>query len=185
MSALDLTLVSSNLASQCCWSTQNNALGSDHNPCFTILNESPVIENFKKKKFQFNKADWVKYKEIAVDNINEIVVNDNVETFNTNLTSAIIETSKLSIPQSGNKIKQNRKPLPFWNKECREAIYLRNKARNKFNRYKTVANNIEFRKAKYKAQKTLKDAAKSHWEQYCTTLNRNTKLGAVWRMVTG
>ena len=32
------------------------------------------------------------------------------------------------------------------------------------------------------AQRTIREAGREHWEEYCSTLTSASKLGSVWRM---
>jgi len=41
----------------------------------------------------------------------------------------------------------------------------------------------EYRRLKGIAQRVIKDAASSHWENFCGTLDRTTKLSTVWSMI--
>ena len=74
------------------------------------------------------------------------------------------------------------KPLPFWSNELTEITKKRNIARNKFNRHKTLSNNLDYKRLKAQTQRRIKESAKSYWQDYCNTLNKNTKLASVWRM---
>ena len=47
---------------------------------------------------------------------------------------------------------------------------------------KTLDNCINYRRLKGKAQHTIKTTARDYWQGYCSTLDRSSKLGNVWRM---
>jgi len=49
-------------------------------------------------------------------------------------------------------------------------------------RNKTLNNCINYRRLKGKAQRVIKSSAREYWQNYCSTLNKSTKLGSVWRM---
>ena len=40
---------------------------------------------------------------------------------------------------------------------------------------------LNYRRLKGIAQRTVKNAASSYWKEYCSTVNSNSKLSAVWR----
>ena len=48
------------------------------------------------------------------------------------------------------------------------------------NKNRTPENVEAYRKLKGVAQKTMKDAASSHWRDFCSTLHRTSKLSTVW-----
>jgi len=52
-----------------------------------------------------------------------------------------------------NKLKHN--PVPYWNEQCKTAVYARNRARNKLNN-KITPVNVENYKKKAEAKKLLK-----------------------------
>jgi len=85
------------------------------------------------------------------------------------------------IPQT--KTRRFKKRLPYWNDNyCKNAIYARNRARNKMNKNRTSENVANYHKLKGIAQKTIKNAAQDHWRAFCGTLNRTSKLSTVWNM---
>ena len=49
-------------------------------------------------------------------------------------------------------------------------------------RNKTLDNCINYRRLKGKAQHVIKSSAREYWQNYCSTLDKSTKLGSVWRM---
>ena len=53
--------------------------------------------------------------------------------------------------------------------------------RNKLNKSHKNADGQIYRKMKGVAQKTIKAAAQESWQKYCNSIDKNTKLGSVWR----
>jgi len=47
---------------------------------------------------------------------------------------------------------------------------------------KTLDNCINCRRLKGQAQRVIKNTAREYWQDYCSTLDRSTKLTTVWRM---
>jgi hypothetical protein len=183
-SILDLCLVSSAISLDCNWSALNTTLGSDHFPTFIVFNEQNLHNNGRREKFNCKKADWLKYKEMCIENITVDIETDDINTFNSNLINKIKLAGNASIPKMGkNKTgKINTKQLPYWTAECSNAVKLRNTARNKFNKTKNAGDGEKYRKLKGIAQKTIKETAKQHWQSLCSSFDNNTKLGAVWKL---
>ena len=73
MSVLDLIIASNNLALKSDWRTIDDALGSDHLPVLTTLNEHIEVENDARKKWNIDKADWSLFKKLCQENTNNIV----------------------------------------------------------------------------------------------------------------
>lgn len=182
-SHLDLTLTSSSLALKCHWFTINSTLGSDHQPTFTIFNESPeVTENGE--RFKLYKADW----DIFSDNCKNVFKNWDQDLSDPNVflncfLNKINLAAEQCIPRSKpNKRKQPSKQLPYWNDRCRQAIYERNRARNKMNKTKNLQDCIEFRRLKGVAQNIIKTESRNYWQAYCSNIKENENLASVWRL---
>src|SRR6218665_1535770 len=77
---------------------------------------------------------------------------------------------------------KKHRPIPFWNIKCTEAIYNRNRARNKAIKSKKLQDYIEYKHQEAIVKVTLKSEAKASWENYCSELTNQTKLGVVWDM---
>ena len=46
----------------------------------------------------------------------------------------------------------------------------------------SLDNCMDYRLLKGKAQHVIKSTARNYWQDYCSTLNKSTKLATVWRM---
>ena len=165
----------------------NDTLGSDHSPTVTYINIQRSEETDDSERFILSKADWESFKNntrilLSPDLISESSsVNVNFDI----LTSAILDAAELSITQCKKGKATRLKPLPYWKEDCKLAIRDRNKARNIMHKNKTSRSCINYRRLKGKAQHVIKSTALEHWESYCSTLDRSTKLGSVWTMEDG
>lgn len=184
-SHLDICLVSDTLAARVTWLTLNNTMGSDHQPTVvTLFDEDLHAEAPAAARFKLEKADWTRFKDACRPLVTTAsVASDDISVYNERLTAAIISAAEASIPKSRPASKRGRyKPLPYWNNGCKQAIKERNRARNKMHKNKTAENCQNYRRLKGLAQHQIKSSAKEHWQNYCNTLNSQTKLGSVWRM---
>jgi ribonuclease HI len=183
-SHLDLSITSSSMAIKCNWFTINNTLGSDHQPTFTILNETPD-ELEPCTKWLLSKADWQQYTANCKDifrnwshNIND--PDEGLKHIVDSINCAALSSIPQSKPRKRNKAV--KKQLPYWNEQCRHAVYERNRARNKMNKTRDLNDCMEYRRLKGVAQNVIKMQAKLYWQNYCGTIRNNEKLGAVWNM---
>ena len=183
-SHLDLSLICHTLGSKSYWEVLDDTFGSDHFATTTYINIYPDEETDDTQKFILSKADWELFKinsrnVITTDLVSESrSIDENTDI----LTNAIFKAAELSIPL-GKKHKTKRiKPLPYWNEHCKKAIRDRNKARNIMHKNKTIDNCINYRRLKGKAQHVIKSTAREYWQNYCSTMDKSTKLGSVWRM---
>jgi ribonuclease HI len=180
MSALDLTFCSSNLAPTCTWEVSDNNLGSDHHLIYTKIRVTKIEEENFNFNWSMKSADWAKFNFMCSENVHEDLINDDINVFNDNLISAVVENADKCIAQSKCKSKI---PVPYWNKGCDEAIRARNKAFRQARKTRDYSDNLQYRKLKAKARYTVNNSKKSSWQQFCTTINNNTKLSKVWRVI--
>ena len=183
-SHLDLTLASSSMAVKCNWYTINNTLGSDHQPTFTLINET-MEEIDSGTRWLLSKADWQEYTANCKDIFKNYDFNTNdSDEYLQNIVDCLNKAASKNIPQSKprNGKKAIRKQLPYWNDKCRQAIYDRNRARNKMNKSKDLNDCMEYRRLKGLAQHVIKSEARLYWQNYCGTIRNNEKLGNVWNM---
>ena len=128
-----------------------------------------------------NSNDYGRNETITNDTVG---LDDDVDAVYKNIVKIITETAEKCSPRRCGKSFSNkkiRKCLPYWNDSCKNAIYNRNRARNKMNNNRTPENVQEYRRLKGIAQKTIKNSAATYWGDYCNTLNRTTKLSTIWR----
>jgi ribonuclease HI len=182
MSVIDLSIVSCDLANRCNFTVHDDPMGSDHLPTFTVLNEPVNFEAQYRDKWNLNKADWSVFKCKCLEYINDDILNNDVEESWQGLSEGINKAAEASIPKVINKENKKYKKLPFWSEDCSKQIKIRNAARNKSNRTKLPADCANYRKQKGIAQKMIKMAAQNYWQNYCDSLNQNTKLNSVWRI---
>ena len=174
-SALDLSLASPQLAQLFTWSVHDDPLGSDHFPVWIRYQVDPVLGN-RPRRWNLHKADWVQFQGtvetafLSRDDASTM----SVEDFTAILTSA----AKGSIPKTSSH--PRRIPVPWWTKECGDAIRARKRAFKKFDRSSTAENLIAFRKARAFARRVIKEAKTVSWRSYVSSLNRFTPTTEVW-----
>lgn len=82
------------------------------------------------ERWVFSKADWGMFEQLSDIGMNQINVNENVEVLNDSISRVIIETAKQTIlERSGWK---EKKLVPWWTAECKQAIKSRNTAFREF-----------------------------------------------------
>ena len=89
---------------------------------------------------------------------------------------------RVSAPARPGGAARKFKSVPYWDDECSRLVSERNIARNKANKTRLLDDCIEYRRLKGVAQAALKTKARNHWQDYCDTLQDNSKLASVWRM---
>jgi ribonuclease HI len=180
LSAIDIAVASKNLSLQTNWEVHaNNSMGSDHFPISITIGNQIHSEDNTQQKYNLKRADWDSYKANCRSLFGSSCRDENLKNFYSNITAAIISAANASIPKSKNTPKH--KPVPYWNDHCYLAVKNRNKAQKLANNTLQQKDIIEYKRAKAKAQYTIKASQKQYWNEYCDTLNSDTKLSSVWR----
>ena len=86
----------------------------------------------------------------------------------------------LCVPKSRQNFKT--KPVPYWTKECEEAVKTRNRAEKKMRKTKDLNDCISYREMKAKTQKLIRQTQRNFWESYCGSLTNYSNLSSVWKM---
>ena len=184
-SVLDLTLASSAVAVAATWEVDRDCpMGSDHFPIVTRVGiEIPEAEEAHCARWKFGRANWGMFQSFIRVLGNSLNVDGftDVEVFNDEVVSAIIQAAEASIPKSAGR--GTRKSVPWWNEECSEAIKVRNKAYKQVRRNFTPQCLNEYKRAQAILRRTIRTAKRSCWRQYCNTIGRETKLSDIWGVI--
>ena len=177
-SALDLSLASPQLAHHFTWSVHDDPLGSDHFPVWIEHQENPVLGN-RPRRWNLRKANWVDFQSSL-----ETALLTRAETYAMSaeeFTSLLLNSADGCIPKTSGQ--PRRTPVPWWTKECGDAIRARKRAFKLFDRRSTTENLIAFKKARAFARRTIREAKAVSWRNYVTSLNRFTPTTEVWSRI--
>lgn len=184
-SAIDLTLVSSNLAGVSMWEVKNHSpLGSDHYPLIVKVGiELQRNKELRIPRWKLEKANWqafadkseIKYEEIFRESIEDI------DKINQKVSTAIIKAAQETIPKSTGK--NRKKSVPWWDKNCEMAIKGKNRAFKQLKKQHNLETLVQYRKAQAIVRKTVKTAKRMFWWKYCSSIGRETALARVWGMI--
>lgn len=182
-SAIDLTLVSDTLAGVCTWEViRDTTVGSDHYPIKIEVGVS--LEEYGTGgvwKWNFNNADWEKFRNISEQEMGKIDINEGVEKLNEAICKAILEAANKSIQKKGGRA--GRKIVPWWTKACDKAIKDRNKAFKHLKRNHNFQNLIEYKRLQANARRVIKNAKKDYWRKFCNSVGRETGIDKIWGMI--
>ena len=101
----------------------------------------------------------------------------NTQLFYYRLTSTIFSIAERTIPRTK---PCNKVSVPRWNKSCQIAINHKKHALNRMLETSHPSNIKIFKRTRAKAKKILNAAKQSCWENYCSSISSNAKLGQVW-----
>ena len=177
-SALDLSLASPQLAQVFTWSVHDDPLGSDHFPVWLQYAADPALGN-RPQRWNVRRADWSEFQasvEAAV-----LSRADPSAMSTEDFTTILLNSADGCVPKTSGQ--PRRTPVPWWTKECGDAIRARERAFKKFDRRSTTENLIAFKKARAFARRTIKEAKAVSWRTFVSSLNRFTPMTQVWARI--
>ena len=178
-SHIDLTIITPDLQPDLDWMTHDEDNGgSDHLPIKIEINKSYDFSSFT--KWNFKKADWGKYRDLAVF---QKPINDFSDA--QSIADYIIETINSAGEKAIGKITIGKKnpPKPWWNSACKRAVQNKKRAYRKLQRTPNIANQIEFKKANAISVKTTRQSKQDHWNKFLESINSFTSAKDVWSKI--
>ena len=182
-SALDLTFVSGGIASLGKWEVgRDTSIGSDHFPVFCQIGlDLNRDQEVGPGRWIFRKANWDLFSDLSETKLLGLGVALSVDEEATRFADALYDSARSTIPRS--KGGRKGRAVPWWTEECSLTVRERNKALKRLKRDPSIDNLIMFRMARGKARRTIRNAKRSSWERFCSTLGRSTPIGQVWSRI--
>jgi len=176
--AIDLSIVSPEVATYASHRVMSSVLSSDHFPILVTLDgnqrtELPESYNFKKARWNDYKADKIWYE---LDSGENEVAETLVETLYSKLWTAAGKW----IPKYVNR---RFFPKPWWNGECKRAWHTREWHYRRYKSTGDVQHKIEWKKKRALAKQTFRKAKEESWHSYVSTLNERTPSALVWERI--
>lgn len=175
-SAIDLTITTPLLGTRLSWNVLEENLYSDHHP---IVIEYLGISQTEVRctRWNLDKADWTSFQEeVTFSELNALNVDESVNFMTNKIVSAAIK----HIPKIKNFTKKH---VPWWNGEVESAIKDKKRALNKFKRYPTIENMIDFKRKRAKARQVINIAKRQTWHSYVDSLNSESSMIDVWKKI--
>ena len=177
-SLLDLSIASPNLANCCNTIVTADYNGSDHCIVLTHIKGNIRLNKTFIPRWSINRANWDAFKTLCGTRLNNSLFTGCIDKCVENISESIISAATESIP----KTKPSAKPsVPWWNKSCTSAVKARNHAFHRMRRITTPENVFIYKRKKAEARKTIHEAKINSWQEYCNSLNNNSKLTQVWK----
>lgn len=174
---IDLSISSATLFPCFSWKVLDDPLGSDH---FPIVLESHIpLPTILKRipRWKLDKADWGLFQlEATLDPL--MLESMTPEEATLYVTEQIINAAHHSIPKTSTNLPKRCKP--WWTQECSKTRRNQKRAWDTFRRYPIPKNLMEFRKRKAKARWTRKQAKRTSWKKYVSSLSSAASPKEVW-----
>lgn len=176
-SCLDLAFCSPSVFNDFKWEVLESSYGSDHLPSIIKLSSSLPTITSKPRRWLIHLADWALFLENA--KLDDVISPDmTIDDINDKITEIIITAAEKAIPRTSNHVRKTRNV--WWTKECTEAKKLQNKAWGILRRYPTYSNLVNFKQAKAKARYIRRQAEKTSWRDYVSSLNSTVTSKRLW-----
>lgn len=159
-SAIDLTIVSHEIANKLGWSVDDDLRGSDHFPIFLTNLQTPPNVTLR-RRWKYEEANWPLFEQRIDQNLPASTVYSIEE-----ISQGILTAAKEAIPRTSGK--PGKKAAVWWNDEVKKAIRLRRKLLRKLRKMALTDErrpNVleEFKKARSAARKVIAKAKKLNW----------------------
>ena len=185
-SAIDITLVSSDISNISSWQTMDDSLQSDHLPILFSFGYVDVIcpEIDLTPKFKYSKADWVLFQNLLTD---ECTVHDpydnDINSYYDNLCSMILLCADKSIPKHiPGKNGNHSNCTEWWSSECDNACSEKRKALRTFQKDPSITNKQILLAANKKCEEILLSEKSKYWENFCMEeIKDPSDLSKVWK----
>lgn len=178
-SAIDLTLATSSVASLFNWEVEVDGMGSDHFPI--KLKQGAGPNDKLRKKWNIEKADWVKFRESLrfEDLINNLP--EDVEASENKVREVILAAAKASIPESSGK--KPKKYAPWWNAQIAQNQKENRKLLRDFKRTRSLEVLERQKQKQNELKRLIKKAKAESWESFVSGVNNNTSTKELYEKV--
>lgn len=180
-SNIDLSFCNPSLSTTLEWHVLDSLYDSDHFPILIDSMNANVQQEVKFIRWTLKKADWCAYSDYISDKISSIEVTEDVNTSLARFIDLMKTAAVKFIGQTSGY--RNRKCVPWWNKQCAEAVKKSKTALNKLKKNNSLENLIEFKKLKAEARKIIRKSKTDTWATYVSTLTTSTPYNQVWDKV--
>jgi ribonuclease HI len=186
-SAIDVSCISPSMAPLCDWNVHSDCMGSYHFP--TIVNINISVEKYDigmpTERFLYNKADWVSFTS-ASENAFDTISNEHTNALNYYNEFCVIlnDIKNKYIPTFKNYTNYIRKkPVPWWDDECKEAVTKSKQALNFYRSHPTIQNYIEYKKVDAYKKRLISIKKKNSWLKLSESFNRYTPVTIIWNYI--
>ncbi|KAE9538681.1 hypothetical protein AGLY_005780 [Aphis glycines] len=185
-SAIDLSLASPSISPYLSWEVKTDYFNSDHWPILiNIHHRNSPHTPYNTNKWNLRNPNWTLFSDIVDKTMseNQMLNNelntDDIDIIVKQFTSIITEAAHKSI---GKTITHPKKtPVPWWSKECNNAIKNYKKALNRYKKTKTIPDHINLKKAKALSRRIIKHRKIESWKKLINDLTPNTPTKEAWK----
>lgn len=179
-SAIDLTIVSRNVADRCEWEVlAGNMIGSDHFPILVQVGvEVHKDSAIRGGRWLLEKADWEKFTDLSDEWLSLVDDSMSVEGLCREVSTSILAAAGEAIPKSESR--PLSRIVPWWSKECQDAVKDRNSIFRQLKRSHNFQCMMEYKRAQALVRRAVRKAKKEYWRKFCDSVGRTTPIERIW-----
>ncbi|KAL4103943.1 hypothetical protein QTP88_019260 [Uroleucon formosanum] len=187
LSAVDLTITSSNLVPPMEWQIQTSYSGSDHWLIeIRIQNKSTSYD--PPLKWNLSKPNWKLFSELVEHDLilnpidlNVNITQEHIDSIVNDFSNIILKAANIAI---GIKSRNNKlRTTPWWNSECNNAIKKYKQALNRFKKTKDPLDHILLKKSRAEARYITKTSKTLSWKNFTSTIYHKIDPSALWNKI--
>ena len=178
LSCIDLSVCSPDCYLDFSWEAMDDGLGSDHFPIMiSIVDE---IAAPRSPRWMIDKANWALFTTLTFLDIDAEIF-PTIEEALDFLNKVIMSACDKSIPRTKGHF--TRKPVPWWNLQCRLTRKAMRAAFTRYRRHPCEFYLICYKKARARFRYQVKQAKRQSWVDYVSKITWKTNLTEVWTKV--
>ena len=177
--SIDLSLCTSNSLLDFTWRVLPDLYGSDH---FPILIDSVDSEpRSRLPRWRLDRADWQRFTDLS-SSVRPFSDFDSCCEAATYFADFLRSAALQSVPRTSGRFP--KRPVPWWNADCTAAVREKRSAFSRLQRHRGDPGCLEaFRRARARARRTLKEAQRSSWRVYLSSITARTPLTQVFSKI--
>ena len=177
--SIDISLCTSNFFLDFSWRVLPDLYGSDHFPI--LLENTASTPQSRSPRWCLNKADRHLFSELSssIRPLSDFHTCDAAAIY---FTDALHSAALQSIPRTSGRFP--KRPVPWWNVDCTNAVREKCAAFSRLRRHRGDRHCLDaFRRARARARRVLKEAQRTSWKSYVSSITVRTPLTEVFNKV--
>lgn len=177
LSNIDLTLCSTSLAPKLDWAAHHDLCDSDHFPLHISTSGQKINQIKTTPRWQIHKANWSHFEEITA-NSQSLPDPSNITLSVDEFTNLLTNAAHSSIPRTSGIIRPRQ--VPWWSQEIKSAIQDRKLALHAYERSRSQAAFIEYKKTRAKVRVLVRSSKKRSWISFISSINQAVPNSTMW-----
>ena len=159
------------------WEVIQDVIGSDHYPI--IISETTTTTQATEPRYIVERADWPLF--TAVSYMPAATVDEDVDSILHRFHEGIMRAADVAIPITS--VAPYESTVPWWNEECRRSQAEKKYTLRRYQRSRSLANNVALKRARAIARRTQRQARKQCWTDFISSINKETSINKIFKKI--